>query len=336
VLVSQIPALREYWYPVAYAADVSDEPELFRMFAEDYVLWRPVPGGPVRAARDACPHRGASLSQGWVNEGCLTCPYHAWSFDGEGACVRIPANDPGTPLPRRAQLSSVMAGERYGLVWVCVGVPRADIPWLPEAEDPDFTLIHELKQVWAASAPRVIDNALDATHVPWVHRASIGDPNSPRLGELTVESDGLSLRYRTSQVVKVSPQLRANTGITTDTTLRLASVELVNPLAYRAPLQYVDNGLVHVLLKTATPIDDRTTLFFQFVARNDHPEVEKQRGIIAVDQAVQAEDRAILERINPDFPVDITVEVHTRSDRMTVEYRRLLGALASESAMVAR
>jgi hypothetical protein len=151
---------------------------------------------------------------------------------------------------------------------------------------------------------------------------------------LTVESDGLSLRYHTTQVAKVGPQLSANTGITTPTTVRAAEVELVNPLTYRGVLEYVDNGLIHVLLKTATPIDDRHTLFFQFVARNDHPDAAKQEGIAAVDRAVQAEDRALLEGINPDFPVDITAEVHTRSDRMTIEYRRILGMLAAESGMV--
>jgi phenylpropionate dioxygenase-like ring-hydroxylating dioxygenase large terminal subunit len=335
VLIHQLPARREYWYPVGYAADVTDEPQLFRIFSEDYVLWRPVPGGSLRAARDECPHRSASLSQGWVADGCLTCPYHAWSFDAEGTCVRIPSADPGTPIPRRAQLDTILAGERYGLVWVCVGVPRADIPTLAEAEAPGFTLIHEMKEVWAASAPRVIDNALDVTHVPWVHRGTIGYPDAPRLGELSVESEGLSLRYRTSQVAKVTPQLSANTGITAATTVRVATVELVNPLVYRGALEYVDNGLIHVLLKAATPIDDRTTLFFQFVARNDNPDADKQRGIIAVDKAVQAEDRAILERTKPDFPVGITEEVHTRADRMTIEYRRILGMLASESGMVA-
>jgi phenylpropionate dioxygenase-like ring-hydroxylating dioxygenase large terminal subunit len=249
--------------------------------------------------------------------------------------VRIPTNDRGTPIPRRAQLSTVLAGERYGLVWVCVGVPRADIPFLPEAEDPAFTVIHEMMEVWAASAPRIVDNALDASHVAWAHRGTIGDPDSPELGDFSMEpSDGRSLRYRISQVAKVGPQLKVNTGITTDTTTRVASVELVNPLTYRGALEYVDNGLIHVLLKTATPIDDNTTLFCQFVARNDNPDLDKQRGIIAVDRSVQAEDRGILEKVKPDFPTDITAEVHSRWDKMTIEYRRILGGLAAESPMV--
>jgi len=33
------------------------------------------------AINDLCPHMGASLSGGWVEDGCVTCPWHAWRFD---------------------------------------------------------------------------------------------------------------------------------------------------------------------------------------------------------------------------------------------------------------
>jgi nitrite reductase/ring-hydroxylating ferredoxin subunit len=29
---------------------------------------------------DVCPHNGASLSEGVVREGCVTCPAHLWRF----------------------------------------------------------------------------------------------------------------------------------------------------------------------------------------------------------------------------------------------------------------
>lgn len=36
--------------------------------------------GTVHALDDACPHNGASLSDGLVREGCVTCPSHLWRF----------------------------------------------------------------------------------------------------------------------------------------------------------------------------------------------------------------------------------------------------------------
>ncbi len=333
MLVSEVPALREYWYPIAYSAELGPAPRGFRLFGERYVAWRPDEGAAVHAAIDECPHRGARLSQGWVRDGCLTCPYHGWRFDGSGACVEIPANDPELPIPPRAHVGSILVEERYGLVWVCIGVPRVPVPTLPELEDPSFTLIHELMETWSASAPRIIDNALDVSHVAWVHRNSVGSDANPRLSDFTVERDGTNLKFSVSYITRVTEQQRRNTGIQSEFTGRTTHAELVDPLVFRGALEYSENGLVHVLYKTATPVDDYTTLFCQFIARNDGPDAEKQAGIIAVDRQVQSEDRTLLEGINPEFPLEVTTEIHTRSDRMTLEYRRILADLAAETAL---
>jgi len=98
---------------------------------------------------------------------------------------------------------------------------------------------------------------------------------------------------------------------------------------FRGVLEYHENGLIHVLFKTATPIDDDTTLFCQFIARNDKPTPDRWEAIAAVDRLVQSEDKRLLEEIRSDFPLDVTTEVHVKSDRMTIEYRRVLADLAA-------
>jgi nitrite reductase (NADH) small subunit/3-phenylpropionate/trans-cinnamate dioxygenase ferredoxin subunit len=37
-------------------------------------------GGEYFAIDDLCPHMGASLGAGEVDEGVVTCPWHAWRF----------------------------------------------------------------------------------------------------------------------------------------------------------------------------------------------------------------------------------------------------------------
>lgn len=37
-------------------------------------------GGTLLAIDDVCPHMGASLSGGFVEDGCVTCPWHYWRF----------------------------------------------------------------------------------------------------------------------------------------------------------------------------------------------------------------------------------------------------------------
>src|SRR5260370_29777860 len=36
--------------------------------------------GNYFAIDDSCPHMGTSLSGGWVDQGIVTCPWHAWRF----------------------------------------------------------------------------------------------------------------------------------------------------------------------------------------------------------------------------------------------------------------
>lgn len=38
-------------------------------------------GDDVFALDGVCPHRGAPLEDGFLNEGCVVCPWHGWAFD---------------------------------------------------------------------------------------------------------------------------------------------------------------------------------------------------------------------------------------------------------------
>jgi nitrite reductase (NADH) small subunit len=47
--------------------------------------------GEYFAIDDVCPHMGASLSGGYLEEGIVTCPWHAWRFRlGDGAWADNP------------------------------------------------------------------------------------------------------------------------------------------------------------------------------------------------------------------------------------------------------
>jgi nitrite reductase (NADH) small subunit/3-phenylpropionate/trans-cinnamate dioxygenase ferredoxin subunit len=36
--------------------------------------------GVFHAIDDFCPHQGASLAEGYLDEGAVACPWHAWRF----------------------------------------------------------------------------------------------------------------------------------------------------------------------------------------------------------------------------------------------------------------
>src|SRR5574340_1243734 len=107
------------WHVVAYAPDVPEgKPVSVRLLEEDLVLWRA--GGKVHAWRDLCVHRGTRLSLGRIEGETLVCPYHGWTYNTEGRCVRIPAH-PGQTPPEKARTMVYQAREKYGWIWVSPG-----------------------------------------------------------------------------------------------------------------------------------------------------------------------------------------------------------------------
>jgi nitrite reductase (NADH) small subunit len=47
--------------------------------------------GQLAALNDVCPHQGAPLSEGTIEDGRIVCSWHGWSFDPKtGAELRNP------------------------------------------------------------------------------------------------------------------------------------------------------------------------------------------------------------------------------------------------------
>ncbi|MHC4878673.1 MAG: Rieske (2Fe-2S) protein [Planctomycetota bacterium] len=84
------------WFAVAEAAQVATETGL-TVFAGDVevAVFRTADGW--RAIEGRCPHKGASLGNGSVADGCVACPLHGWQFrldngqaiDRPGASVAV-------------------------------------------------------------------------------------------------------------------------------------------------------------------------------------------------------------------------------------------------------
>lgn len=49
-------------------------------------------GGEVYATSDMCPHRGASLAEGFLDAGKVFCPWHCFDFNLKtGECATVPS-----------------------------------------------------------------------------------------------------------------------------------------------------------------------------------------------------------------------------------------------------
>lgn len=283
--VSQLPFLRDHWYPVAV----------------DGVLGRDLPvrlfGAPFRVTFDG------------TGEPCVTAPAPTW---------RTPR-----PLPVR---------RRYGLVWTTVGEPVLDDPptW-PEAELPGWRTFVEFFETWSCSAPRVIDNNLDNSHVAYVHRTTFGDPDDAHLARPAVShTDDPYFRAVLSSEQK---GLGVQLGVTGDEAIRFgrtSTTELVAPLTTHVRMRFDGDVPDYAFFGVATPIDDHTSIYVRLSALAGSEQEQPWDRFHAFGTRVKEEDRIVLETTVPDFPIDVTSEVHLRCDSATLAYRRTLASLYAQ------
>lgn len=185
---------KEAWYPVHYVEDL-DKSTLtkFTLLGQNLVIWWDRHGECWRVFEDQCPHRLAPLSEGRIAEdGLLECPYHGWAFQGNGTCSRIPQQVPGNTAheSKRACVASLPTAERQGLLFVYPGTENASgvkIPIVePIEEVPDEWICLNTFRDLPYDALTLIENVLDASHVPFTHHRSVGNRKNAAPVELEV------------------------------------------------------------------------------------------------------------------------------------------------------
>lgn len=188
---------KEAWYPVHYVEDLDKtKPNKFTLLGQDLVLWWDAQATCWRAFEDQCPHRLAPLSQGRIAEdGLLECPYHGWTFQGDGVCERIPQALTGTAPQdsKRACVQSLPTAVRQGLLFVYPGqpdnAPKVAVPIIePLEESPDEWICLNTFRDLPYDALTLLENVLDASHVPFTHHHSVGNRANAAPVELEVQS----------------------------------------------------------------------------------------------------------------------------------------------------
>jgi len=174
----------EAWYPIHYIADLDPaKPLPFTLLERDIVIWWDKATKSWCAFDDQCPHRLAPLSQGRIAEdGLLECPYHGWAFKGTGECDRIPQQAPegNAHTSKRACVASLPTAECQGLLFVYAGnpdhAPFTPIPQVaPLEETPDEWICLNTFRDLPYDALTLLENVLDASHVPYTHHRSVGN-----------------------------------------------------------------------------------------------------------------------------------------------------------------
>jgi cholesterol 7-dehydrogenase len=93
------PVYPNGWFKVCDSHELKRGQVIFRaMCGLDLAVYRSSHSDQVFAVDAYCTHLGANLAVGGiVNGDCLTCPFHHWSFNGNGQCVST--GDAPLPMP---------------------------------------------------------------------------------------------------------------------------------------------------------------------------------------------------------------------------------------------
>ncbi|MFF2653575.1 Rieske 2Fe-2S domain-containing protein [Streptomyces sp. NPDC058045] len=321
-------SLRDFWHPVMYAADLTDKPVGVRLLDEPVVVARL--GRKVSAFRDLCVHRGAALSLGWLEQGKLRCAYHGWTYGDDGRCVEVPAR-PDLPIPPGACLTRYQAVESAGLIWVCLGTPRYEVPPFPEFTDSAYRILTGPSYDWKISSFRRLENFVDMAHFAWVHPGVLGSREHAEVTDHEVWRDGRDLRFEHTVKEPSSGEIKEQLGITDAVFDVLNSYHLSMPLSIHLTRNF-PNGAHYVVFMTSSPLSQRECRNFWFVARDYALDERHDEGFMNFEHLVLSQDKPIIESLRPEeIPMDLTREMYIRvADKITVEYRRWLLEFARE------
>ncbi len=182
--------LRRYWHPVALAADLEGKgryglpkTKFVKALDEELCLFRD-DKGRYGLIRNNCPHRGASLAYGFVEDGGIRCPYHGYRFDVEGNCTELPDDPEGETKKHGLRTKAYPVERLAGLLFAYMG-PAEKKPLLPRWDvlvREDGTKKIGVHQVLNSNWLNAQENSVDPAHTRWVHARVAKLKGSPHGG----------------------------------------------------------------------------------------------------------------------------------------------------------
>lgn len=242
------------WFYVGENEDVErGQITQIRRFGRNLILWRGEDGA-VHLQDAYCPHLGANIAVGGkVIGNTLQCPFHRWSFNGDGSVADIPY---ATKINDRACLTTYPVILRYGflMAWYHPAghAPVYELPAeIAELETGRYAgpivNSHLIRSPLQEMAENVVDGAhfqsihghpgaasydgvtYDGAHMHVFTQQSFPSSRGPVEGTLSSESWGYGYAVvRYSTVIRIC-MITVNAPIETDYSIQLFRVYWENP-----------------------------------------------------------------------------------------------------------
>ena len=302
--------VRNSWYVAGWSRDFSQGLVSLEITGQRLVLFRDAKG-TLSALEDRCPHRLLPLSKGKLIGDTIQCGYHGMTFDGSGACVRVPGQD---NTPARANVRAFPVEERHGVVWIWMGDPAladgSEIFDIPEISDPKWHTHHGGHLHIRAHYLNVAENLVDPAHVSFVHPTTLGNAASENV-PVHVATEGKVIRawrwIRNAPPVgffKEFGGFSCNVDRWHYYDLHLPSTALIDfgsiDSAANCAEKDRSDGVRVFAIHFVTPVNDDETIDHWMHLRNTAAEESASDKIDSLLETAFAEDKAILEAIHEE------------------------------------
>src|SRR4029453_16672646 len=183
--------LRRYWIPVVQSGELEagGRVKRVRLLGEPLIVFRGK-SGRAGLIGEFCPHRGASLFFGRVDDAGMSCAYHGWQFGDDGRCLAMPSEPPESSFTSKVRHVAYPCEERGGVVFAYMGpgapppLPQLEGTLLPEAN----TLISRRGQ--ECNWFQALEGGIDWSHISFLH-APISHEDTEIARELDKASFGI-------------------------------------------------------------------------------------------------------------------------------------------------
>lgn len=298
------------WYVACTPNELIEKPLARTICGEDIAFYRDGEG-KVAAVQDFCPHRGAPLSLGYVEDGLLVCGYHGLRMGRDGK----PDSMPKQRVHNFPCVKHYPVEERHGFIWVWTGdnqlANKNDIPHLEWANNPKWAYAGGLFHI-NCGYQLMIDNLMDLTHETYVHASSIGQKEIDEAPVRTKIEDNQVNTSRFMESVKAPPFWQI--GLKANGLDPKANVDRWQICRFTPPSHVlIDVGVAltghggfdapenvkagSVVVDFITPETETTMWYFWGMARNFKPDDKQLTEEIRNGQhTIFSEDLEILER----------------------------------------
>jgi 5,5'-dehydrodivanillate O-demethylase len=317
--------LRRYWHPVAIAQELSEErpTQFVRVLGEDLVLFRDKQGR-VGLLADHCPHRGASLLYGRVEERGISCAYHGWLMDTEGNVLETPP-ERNDAICRNVKTKAYPVKKYVGLYWAYMGPQPA--PALPKYD----TLVRRDGKRRVAVLPRLdcnwfqaMENSADPAHLQVLHQEFIGRGRKPENTTRGFIDEVASAEFAITDIGLMKKRTYKNGQVEDHPLIFPNILRQGTSTQIRVPIDDTHTWHVRVIFEPSPDawIEDEHDLPVEYMEPYKNPPEALYPEARYIMQTVAAQDHMAWETQGP--VADRSREHLASSDRGIVLLRRLL------------